>query len=290
MVSPWFERRRPAALSMAFNGASVGGFIFTPLWAVLIPRLGFATTALLIGLVTVAILWWVAGKFLRPTPGSLGLTLDGVRSRMERSSTALEPTPHRAPLPTGVRVWRDWRFATLSVAFSLGLFAQIGLISHLISLLAPALGEGRAGAMLSLVAVCGVVGRTLLSGVLHAGVDRRGAAAINFAVQIAGSIALLLADGSSFPLLLVGCVLFGLGVGNLVLMPPLIAQNEFAPADVARVVALVVAINQAVFAFAPAALGLLRDTIAGGWAPIVAVGLIQCAAATVVLLGRRPLN
>ena len=25
MVSPWFEKRRPAALSMAYNGASVGG-------------------------------------------------------------------------------------------------------------------------------------------------------------------------------------------------------------------------------------------------------------------------
>lgn len=32
MVSPWFVHRRPAALSMAFNGASMGGVIFSPLW------------------------------------------------------------------------------------------------------------------------------------------------------------------------------------------------------------------------------------------------------------------
>jgi MFS family permease len=32
MVAPWFIRRRPAALSMAFNGASMGGVLFSPLW------------------------------------------------------------------------------------------------------------------------------------------------------------------------------------------------------------------------------------------------------------------
>ena len=32
IVSPWFVRTRPAALSMAYNGASIGGVIFSPLW------------------------------------------------------------------------------------------------------------------------------------------------------------------------------------------------------------------------------------------------------------------
>jgi hypothetical protein len=67
---------------------------------------------------------------------------------------------------------------------------------------------------------------------------------------------LLAAGGISVPLLLLGCVLFGLGIGNLTSLPPLIAQAEFCPADVGRVVALVTAINQAVFAFAPAVLGV----------------------------------
>ena len=35
MVSPWFAAKRPAALSMAFNGASVGGIVFSPLWVAL---------------------------------------------------------------------------------------------------------------------------------------------------------------------------------------------------------------------------------------------------------------
>ena len=32
IVSPWFVRTRPAALSMAYDGASIGGVVFSPLW------------------------------------------------------------------------------------------------------------------------------------------------------------------------------------------------------------------------------------------------------------------
>jgi len=34
----------------------------------------------------------------------------------------------------------DWRFVTLAVGMALGLFAQIGLLTHLFSLLVPPLG------------------------------------------------------------------------------------------------------------------------------------------------------
>src|SRR5262249_46320687 len=42
MIAPWFDRDRPKALSHAFNGASVGGALFTPLIVWLIARVGFA--------------------------------------------------------------------------------------------------------------------------------------------------------------------------------------------------------------------------------------------------------
>jgi cyanate permease len=133
-----------------------------------------------------------------------------------------------------------------------------------------------------------VLGRTLLGALLPARADRRIAAAANFAVQVTGSLALLAADGASVPLLLAGCALFGLGLGNLISLPPLIAQAEFARPEVGRVVALVIAVNQAVFAFAPAVFGVLRDMAGGGWAPIAGAAAVQLAAAIVVLSGRFP--
>jgi MFS family permease len=287
MVSPWFDRRRPAALSLAFNGSSVGGLIFTPLWAVLISALGFPVTALLVGVVAFVTLCRLAGRYLRPTPESMGLAPDGDSQAAIGSTTSSGTTEERPRVLEGLRIWSDRRFVTLSIAFALGLFAQVGLLSHLFSLLVPALRETGAAGAVSLVTVCAVLGRTLPGLILSGGANWRMVGAITFAVQVVGSFTILAACGSSIPMLLAGCVLFGLGVGNVGSLSPLIAQAEFARADVPRVIALVVAMNQVVFAFGPAVLGVLRDAAGTAWAPILAAGLIQFAAGVVVMAGAR---
>src|SRR6202012_1391060 len=45
IVSPWFVRTRPAALAMAYNGASIGGVVFSPLWVAAIRLAGFSLAA-----------------------------------------------------------------------------------------------------------------------------------------------------------------------------------------------------------------------------------------------------
>jgi MFS family permease len=179
---------------------------------------------------------------------------------------------------------RDPRFVSIAAAFALGLFVQVGLFAHLVTRLAPQFGAGGAGWAVSLTAICAVLGRTLF-GWLIGEHDRRRAAAGNFAVQSVGILLLALGDG--VPALIAGCILFGFGVGNLVSLPPLLIQREFAAADVAKAVALTVAINQAVFAFAPAVLGALRD-LAGGYAlPFTLAAMIQLSAAAIVVARRR---
>jgi cyanate permease len=100
----------------------------------------------------------------------------------------------------------------------------------------------------------------------------------------------LLALTSGTPTLLMGCALFGLGIGNLALLPPIIAQGEFEAADIPRIVALVTGINQAVFAFAPFSFGALHD-LTGGYAVAFSVAAaLQLAAGVIVLTGREMLN
>jgi hypothetical protein len=153
IVSPWFIRTRPAALSMAYNGASVGGIVFSPLWVAAIALLSFPVAAL----------------------------------------------------------------------------------------------------------------------------------------------AFLAAAGTNITLLWVGVILFGAGIGNATSLPPLIAQVEFTAQDVPRVVALIVAIAQSTYAFAPAAFGLMRELAlpmtlqSAGAAPYVfaAAALVQVLAMGALLAGRR---
>jgi MFS family permease len=130
---------------------------------------------------------------------------------------------------------------------------------------------------------------------MPAGADRRLVAAASYAVQIAGSIAFILAAGTSVPLLIAGVVLFGAGIGNATSLPPLIAQVEFAEGDVPRVVASIVAISQATYAFAPAAFGLIREFaprvpgVQEGAAPYLfaAAALVQALAIAALLAVRR---
>lgn len=103
IVSPWFIKQRPKALSTAYNGASIGGVLFSPLWVFLIGWLGFQIAALLIGTITVCVMWWLTANVVNRSPCDLGQFADG----------AAEPEPAAAPtgnaistLP-GKLLWQD---------------------------------------------------------------------------------------------------------------------------------------------------------------------------------------
>ncbi|UPY37109.1 MFS transporter [Sediminicoccus sp. KRV36] len=275
MLTPWFDGRRPAAIALAFNGASMGGVIFAPLWALLITQWGFPLAGAGIALTTLVVMAALALLVLRHTPRSLGQTPDPPAPRI--ATAPLAPS-----LPPGRGIWRDAAFVRLCAGFSLGAAALVGMLAHLFSLLAPTLGAFGAGLGLSLITICAVIGRTLLGWALPAGADRRRAGAWNFAIQALGTLILLVALGVSAPLLLAGCVVVGLTVGNMLSLPPMIAQAEFTRADVGRVVALVTAVNQAVYALTPGGFGLLRDLTGSGAAVLIAAALLQVASALIL--------
>src|SRR6185503_11450926 len=80
IVAPWFDRQRPIALSTAYNGASIGGVVFSPLWVAAIASLGFGLAAILIAVVTTVVVWWLADRLFSKTPAAMGLHPDGIGS------------------------------------------------------------------------------------------------------------------------------------------------------------------------------------------------------------------
>lgn len=281
IIAPWFVRKRPAALSMAYNGASIGGVLFSPLWVVAIAVLGFPLAALAIGIVTVVTIWLLTERLFGRTPDSMGQSVDGLPPE--------PPLVSAAAARDGASLWRDPRFLTLAAAMALGLFAQIGLIAHLFSLITPVLGEETAGVVMGAATAAAIAGRSLVGWVMPAGTDRRLVACLSHFVQIAGSAALILAAGQDVALLVVGVLLFGAGIGNTTSLPPLIAQVEFTREQVARVVPLIVAIGQGTYAFAPATFGALREMSGDGGTMVYgAAAVIQLAAVAMFLIGRTP--
>jgi hypothetical protein len=258
--------------------------VFSPLWVAAIASLGFPLAASAIGLVTVLTVALLAERYFARTPEQLGTAPDGDAP----GATAVPVTSPAARLLPGTLLWRDWRFLTLAAGMALGLFAQIGLIAHLYSLLVPSLGAQQAGLAAGLATACAIAGRTLVGRLMPLAADRRLVACASYAVQVLGSLAFIAAGGESVPLLLLGVVLFGTGIGNATSLPPLIAQVEFVKDDVPRVVALIVAIGQAGYAFAPAAFALLREAErVAAPAFFAAAALIQVLAILAFLAGRR---
>jgi hypothetical protein len=297
IVAPWFVRARPVALAIAYNGSSIGGVVFSPLWVAAIALLGFPWAAVAIGLVMILTIWILADTYYAKTPEQMGLSADGDCP----PATAAPVTSPSARRPPREQLWKDWQFTTLAAGMALGLFAQIGLLAHLFSLLVPALGTQVAGLAASTATVAAIAGRTLVGWLMPVGADRRLVGCGSYVVQIFGSIAFLFAGGENLSLLLLGVILLGAGIGNATSLPPLIAQVEFAKEDVPRAVPLIVAIAQATYAFAPATFGFIREcapqwgSTSAGAAPwlFLTAALIQALAVAAFLLGRpkrRPLS
>ncbi|XSC46711.1 MFS transporter [Bradyrhizobium sp. RDT10] len=121
IVARWFDRDRPIAIALAFNGASVGGVLFVPMWVCLIRAIGFPSAALLVGGCMVTVVGYLCVRFLAKSPEDMspedmGLAPDGDASHQAEA----RPKPRR----TRIEIVRSWRFITISAAFSLGLLRR----------------------------------------------------------------------------------------------------------------------------------------------------------------------
>jgi MFS family permease len=278
ILAPWWERRRGLVVSIAFNGATLGGVIVAPALIPLIGVLGF-TRALSAGaLVLLVVLLAVAGGVMRRGPEELGLGPDGDLGPRPRAEPSASRERHRRG-----DALRTWRFWSVSAPFALGLAAQVGVLTHLVAIVMPALGAGGAARALSVTTAAAVIGR-LGTGVVVDRLNRRLVSSVTLAVQIGGLALLAWAPAAA---VYAGCALFGLGVGNLTTLPGLILAVEWPREHFSSLVGLVVGINQFTFAFGPLLVGVVRDW-AGAYGPALgACTVLQAVAAVMILLGPR---
>ena len=277
IVSPWFSKRRPAAFSMAYNGATLGGILMPPIWVALIAAVGFSGAALSVGAVMLVLVVGLSITLLKWAP-------EGGDEAFTASSTSAASDGSDRFNP-----WQDRRFLTLAAAMALGLFAQVGILAHIVSILVPRIGVEGAGWAMAMATAAALAGRMVLVWTLPPEADRRFVAAAGYAVQGLG-VALLALGGDGLAPTIAGVLLFGSGIGNATSLPPLIAQKEFPAHQVARVVPLIVALSQDCYALAPAVFGVVRvfdsaNDAGGFWVAGVCL-TVQGVAIVCFLLGR----
>ena len=285
ILAPWFQRRRGLVVSIAFNGATLGGVIVAPALILLIEAVGFTPALQVAALVLLAVVVAVAAGVMRRGPEELGLGPDG----------DVPPSTRAYPEVSGARGWRGeavrtWRFWSVSAPFALGLTAQVGVLTHLVALVTPMLGAGEAARAVSATTAAALIGR-LVTGFVVDRLNRRLVSSATLVIQIIGLA--LLAWARSPVVVYAGCALFGLGVGNLTTLPGLILAVEWPREQFSALVGLVVGINQFTFAFGPSLVGVVRDWSGTYGVALGACTALQAIAAALVLLGpsrflRRP--
>src|SRR5881628_3558308 len=277
ILAPWFQRRRGLVVSIAFNGATLGGVSIAPALIPLIGAVGFTRALAIAAAVLLVVLVAVAACVMRRGPEELGLGPDGDSRRSARAERSQGGERQRRG-----DALCTWRFWSVSAPFALGLAAQVGVLTHLVALVTPALGAGGAARVVSATTAAALVGR-LVTGFVVDRLNRRLVASATLVSQLIGLA--LLAHGPSVAGVYAGCALFGLGVGNLTTLPGLILAAEWPRERFSALVGLVVGINQFTFAFGPSLVGVVRDW-SGTYGPALgACAALQAVSAALILLG-----
>lgn len=275
-LAPWFERHQGRAMTIALLGASFGGMLGLPLLAASIELFGFARATLLAGTAVVGIVvplaWWV----LRRRPQDMGLLPDGMLP--DRQAPAAEP-----------RRWdrasalRTVQFRTSIAAFGLALMVQLGFLTHHIALAAPLLGASGAAALVSATAIAAFIGRLVLARFTD-GMDVRLAAAAMFG---GGAVALgLLALAASPVALVIASLVYGLTIGNVTTLSPIIVRREFGATSFGAIYGVGAMIIGLLSCLGPSLFGWLHDASGSYRLPFLVAAVIEVLALAVILRGR----
>ena len=268
----WFDHKRGMAISLALNGASFGGIIGVPLLVAAIGSFGFPGAMIVAAIVMVVLMVPIILIFVGQPP--------------VHSSVTVAAASADAPSATRIRAqaFRDLGFLSVSIAFALVLFAQVGFIVHLISFLDSVTGRDRAAFAVAVLTAMAVVGRVLFSTVIDR-LNQRRASAISFVSQ-AVALAIIINWHNDIALI-AACALFGFSVGNLITLPSLIVQREFDPRSFGVLISLITAINQITYAFGPGVIGLLRDASGSYTLPFYGCIAVELLAAVLIMVRGR---
>jgi MFS family permease len=273
-LSLWFDQKRGMAISLALNGASFGGIAGVPLLVIAVGRFGFPGAMIAAAIAIVLLVVPVVLIFVGQPPYHL---------------SAAVTTAANAPSPTQIRAraLRDIGFLSVSIAFALVLFAQVGFVVHLVSFLDPVIGREHAAVAVALLTAMAMAGRVLFSTVIDR-LNQRLASALSFLSQ-AVALAIVIHSRNEV-LLIAACALFGFSVGNLITLPSLIVQREFDPRAFGVLISLITAINQVTYAFGPGVVGVLRDLSGSYSLPFYGCMALEVTAATLIMLRGRPVK
>ena len=278
LVARWFVRRRSIALSVASTGLSFGGILLTPVAAAMIEEMGLGGASPWLASIFVLGVVPVSWLLIRPSPHALGLGPDGDPIIRDESG---------APLPVdGIdfdNAVRSRFFVFTTLAFIFAMMAQVGVIAHLFRLVATRSESNDTAALaVAVMATASIVGR-LLGGWGLAYMSSRLFVQALTLVQGAALVLYSLID-SGFALIAT-TILFGVTVGNLLMMQPLLIAEAFGLKAYGRIYSFNQLFMTLGVATGPAAIGFLYEWLGGYDVAFLVMAAASGLAFLLVILG-----
>jgi MFS family permease len=276
-LAPWFEQYQGRAVSIASLGASAGGILGAPVLLFGISQIGFAATTLMASACASVIIPALAFFALRSRPQELGLSPDG----LPVSTTAAIIDTRNWTLSAALRTSS---LRSVMVTFGIGMMVQIGYLAHQIALLAQSFDALTISLIVSSTAGAALVGRVGLARFADQ-LDARSTAAVALVVAATSFVAI-----AAFPIpsVLVGAnVIFGLTVGNITTLSPIIVRREFGAKAFGLVFGTASCAIQLVAALGPSFYGVLHDALGSYAVALLGAAALDIFAATIVLASRK---
>jgi MFS family permease len=282
IVTRWFAELRARAMTVSQTGVSIGGILLVPLATWLIRERGLAVATETLAALVVGVALPVTAFILRTDPAHHGLEVDGpIRARARAASGVPSVEPEfrtRDALATRA-------FWGLALAFGLGLFAQVGFLAHQLAGLRERVAPADAAFVVSATAFGSVVGRFAI-GPLGDRLEKRRIAIALFLVQACATLSF--ARASSGTALGIASFVFGLTMGNIFMLQPLLVSEFFGISSFASVLGSLQVATSLSSGLGPVAVGLAFERAGGYRGPLELLACVSVAGALVLSRVRKP--
>jgi len=253
VVTRWFHVRRAGALAIASTGLSMGGIVVTPFIKWILDSQGIHN-----GSPWLALIWFcgtvpVTLFLLRAFPQPYGWLPDG-----ERAEPGQVGDISGTPLNEAVRT-KFFRAVAIGYIFALG--AQVGGALQLVKLVEERTDRSTATLATIILSSMSIISR-FVAGRIIPRVDMT-KFTVGLAIVQGLSLASMALNESRIGLLL-SIALFGVTIGNMVMMQSLLIAERFGVRDYPRIAARSGLISFSGTALGPLLLGWLYD-VAGGY-------------------------
>lgn len=271
VVARWFIRRRALALALTQSGLSLGGVILTPLLAAALDVHGLLALHgplfLLLILANIPLCIWL----MRPDPAAMGQFPDGDNDASENNADG--------GLDAALAL-RSGFFRFSVIAAILALMVQVGTIAHLYNWALARADDEVAAGMVAVVAGASFLGRLICGAFL----DRFDLYRFALTLYLAqASVLVMIAFADGVWAVSVASFAFGLTVGNILMLQPLLIGAAFGMRDYPRLLSYFQLLMNFGVAAGPIFIGLIYD-YAGGYQAAFLAAAVAAVGATLAMV------